>query len=98
MWGNDQLNYGLLGFISAASFSSTTHTRIGGGLVAKSSDYCDPMDCSLPSSSIPGILRSTGVGCHFLLQGFVPAQESNAGLLHCRQILYQQSHEEILPH
>ena len=30
----------------------------------------DPMDCSLPGSSIHGIFpgKSTGVGCHFLLQ------------------------------
>ena len=63
--------------LHAASFSSTTHTRIGGGLVAKSSEYCDPMDCSLSSSSIPGILKNTGVGCHILLQGIVPTQESN---------------------
>ena len=30
---------------------------------------CDPMDCSLPGSPIPGILQArTRVGCHFLLQ------------------------------
>ena len=31
---------------------------------------CELMDCSLPGSSIHGILqaRNTGVGCHFLLQ------------------------------
>ena len=30
----------------------------------------DPMDCSLPGSSIHGILqaKNTGVGCHFLVQ------------------------------
>ena len=27
----------------------------------------DPMDCSLPGSSIHGIFQSTGVGCHCLL-------------------------------
>ena len=31
--------------------------------------------------------KSTGVGCHFLLQGIFPTQGSNLGLLHCRQIL-----------
>ena len=30
-------------------------------------------------------------GSCFLLQGIFPTQGSNAGLLHCRQILYQQS-------
>ena len=51
---------------------------------------CDPMDCSPPDSSVyedfPG--KSTGVGCHALLQGMFPRQGSNPGLLHCRQILY----------
>ena len=49
---------------------------------------CDPMDCSLPGSSVyggsPG--KNTGVGCGALLQGIFPIQESNPGLLHCRQI------------
>ena len=35
---------------------------------------------------------NTGVGCHFLLQRIFPTQESNPGLLHCRQILYQLSY------
>ena len=32
---------------------------------------CDPMDCSLPGSSVQGNFsgENTGVGCHFLLQG-----------------------------
>ena len=38
--------------------------------------------------------KNTGVGCHFLLQGIFPTQESNPGLLHCRQILYQLSYEK----
>ena len=31
--------------------------------------------------------KSTGVGCHFLLQGIFPTQGSNPGLLNCRQML-----------
>jgi len=31
--------------------------------------------------------KSTGVGCHFLLQGIFPTQGSNPGLPHCRQML-----------
>ena len=31
--------------------------------------------------------KNTGVGCHFLLQGFFLTQGSNLGLLHCRRIL-----------
>src|SRR5574341_360011 len=37
--------------------------------------------------------KSTGVGCHFLLQGIFPTQGSNPGLLHCRQMLYHLSHQ-----
>ena len=33
------------------------------------------------------------MGCHDLLQGILPTQESNLGLLYCRQILYRLSHE-----
>ena len=33
------------------------------------------------------------MGGHFLLQRIFPAQESNQGLLHCRQILYRLSYE-----
>ena len=37
--------------------------------------------------------KSTGVGCHFLLQRICPTQGSNWGLLHCRQMLYYPSHK-----
>ena len=55
---------------------------------------CDPIDCSLPGSSVHGIFpgKNTGVGCHYLLQEIFPNQGSNPGLLHCRRILYQLSH------
>ena len=36
--------------------------------------------------------QSTGVGKLSLLQGTFPTQESNPGLPHCREILYQPSH------
>ena len=56
---------------------------------------CNPMDCSLPGSSIhrdsPG--KNTRVGCHALLQGIFLTQGSNPGLPHCRQILYYLSHQ-----
>ena len=35
----------------------------------------NPMDCSLPGSSVHGIFppsKNTGVNCHFLLQGNLP--------------------------
>ena len=37
--------------------------------------------------------QTTGVGCHFLLQGIFPTQGPNPGLRHCRWILYQLSHK-----
>ena len=37
--------------------------------------------------------NSTGVDCHFLLQGIFPTQGSNPGLPHCRQMLYCLSHQ-----
>ena len=95
---------------------------------------CDPMDCSLPSSSVHGILqarmlewvvipfsrgssnpgikprspalqadsllseppgkpKNTGVGSPSLLQGIFETQESNWGLLHGRQILYELNYQ-----
>ena len=41
----------------------------------------------------PGKPKNTGVGSLSLLQGIFPTQESNQGLLHCRQILYQLSYQ-----
>ena len=58
--------------------------------VAKSCQtLCDPMDPSLWNS--PG--QNTGMGSLSLLQGIFPTQESNLGVLHCRQILYQLSYQ-----
>ena len=37
--------------------------------------------------------KKTGVGCHSPLQGIIPTQGSNLGLLHCRWILYCWSHQ-----
>ena len=42
--------------------------------------------------------KSVGVDCHFLLQGVFPSQESNPGLLHCRQTLYRLSHHPPIKH
>ena len=37
--------------------------------------------------------KNTGVGSHSLLQGIFPTHGLNPGLLHCRPILYCQSHQ-----
>ena len=47
---------------------------------------------SLPAKP-PGKTRNIGVGSLSLLQGIFPTQESNQGLLNCRQILYQLSYQ-----
>ena len=59
------------------------------------SSDCKPMDCSPPCSSVHGDSqgRNTEVGCHALLQRIFSTQGSNPGLPHCRQILYQLSHQ-----
>ena len=49
---------------------------------------CDPMDC--PWTSLG---QNTGVGNFSLLQGVFPTKRLNPGLPHCRQILYQLSHQ-----
>ena len=45
---------------------------------------CDPMDYSLPGSSVHGIFpgKNTGVDCHFRLQGIFLTQGLNRCLLH----------------
>ena len=41
--------------------------------------------------------KNTGEGNLSLLQQIFPTQESNQGLLHCRQILYQLSYQQRVP-
>ena len=54
------------------------------------SDSLQPHGLYSPWTS-PG--QNTRVGSHSLLQGIFPTQGLNACLRHCRQILYQLSHE-----
>ena len=44
-------------------------------------------------AELQGKPKNTGVGSLSLLQGIFLTQESNRGLWHCRQILYQLSHQ-----
>ena len=58
---------------------------------------CDPMDCSLPGSSIHGIFQAKvleWVAISFS-RGIFLTQELNLGLLHCRQVLYHLSHQGV---
>ena len=65
-----------------------THSSV---LVAQSClTLCDPMDCSPPGSSAPGILQARileRVAIPFS-KGIFLTQESNLGVLNFRQILY----------
>ena len=56
---------------------------------------CDPMDCSLPGSSVHGILQARileSVAISFS-RGSLLSQGSILGLPHCRQILYHWRHQ-----
>ena len=55
----------------------------------------DPTDCSPPGSSVHGDSpgKNTGVDCYALPQRNFPTQGLNSGLPHCRQIIYQVSHQ-----
>ena len=70
-------------------------------LVAQSGPtLCDPMDYSLPDSSVHEIFQARAVEwvAFFLLQGLFPTQRSNLRLLcllHCRRILYPLSQPSL---
>ena len=51
---------------------------------------CDPMDCSLPGSSIYGILQVRLL--EWVAVPFSRTQGRNPGLPYCRRILYQLNH------
>ena len=55
------------------------------------------MDCSQPHYSFDFPGKNTEEGCHFLLQRIFLVQESNSGLLHCRQVLYHWAIWKALP-
>ena len=62
--------------------------------------FCNPMDCSLPGSSVhrDSPDKNTGVGCHALFQGIFPTQGLNLGLPQCRWMLYCLNHQRSSPH
>ena len=57
-----------------------------------------PMDCSLPDSSVHVILQARTLEwvAYSFLQEIFPTEESNQGLLHCRQILHQLSYQLMI--
>ena len=55
---------------------------------------CDPMDCSLPGSSIHGIFQARILEWVAIPSpGDLPTQESNPGFPHCTRILHCLSHQ-----
>ena len=56
---------------------------------------CNPIDCSLPGSSVHGILQASVLEwiAIFLLQGIFLTQGLNSGLPHGGQILYHLSQQ-----
>ena len=64
-------------------------------LVAESCPpLCNPMVCSLSGSSVHGIFKNTGVGCHFILQGIFHTKGSNPPLLYWQADSLPPSHQE----
>ena len=57
----------------------------------------EPSSPALKADSLPfdppGKPKTTRVGSLSFLQGNVPTQELNQGLLHCKHIIYQQSYQ-----
>ena len=94
----------LLSIFVEILFCTAQEPRPGHGLVCISlatqscPTLCDPIDSSPPGFSVHGDFpgKNTGVGCHVLLQGILPTQGLNPGLLHCRWILYCLSHQGSL--
>ena len=71
-------------FISVYSFPHIESGHVLCLVVQLCLTLCDPMDCSLPGSSVHGDSpgKTTGVGCHAFLQGIFPTQGSKPRLLH----------------
>ena len=56
---------------------------------------CDPMDCSLPSSSVHGIFQAIVLEWSVIFfSGDLPDPGIEPSLPHCRETLYRLSHQE----
>ena len=85
--------------IIKSQYSVSIHAMVGGSVAKSCPTPVTPRTVACQTPLSMGFSRQdTGVGCHFLLQGIFPTQESNPGLLHCRQILYRLSYEGSLNH
>ena len=82
-------------FIPCTSLEELCFGRVKVKVKSLSPTLCDPMDCSLPGSSVHGIFQAIfleWIAISFS-RGIFPTQGSNLGLLHCRQTLYHLSHQ-----
>ena len=84
------------------SGSSVLNTEVGSLSLLQGifNPVIEPRSPALHAESLPvepqGKPKNTGVGSLPLLQLIFLTQESNRGLLHCRQILYQLSYQGSL--
>ena len=79
---------------SSLNFTSSSSTQL---LFSHVQLFCDPMDCSLPGSSVHEDSQSKiiVVVCHFLLQGIFWTQGLNPQLLHWQANSLPLSHQGI---
>ena len=78
----DEMQNSLLNSIFRKPVSLLQDVCVHAKSLRSCSTLCDPMDCSLPGSSVHGDSpgKNTGLGCHALLQGSFPTQKSNLHL------------------
>ena len=75
-------------------FEYTSRSRIAMLVAQSCPTLCDPMDCSLPGSSVRGIFQARILEYSFPSPGDLPDPGIKLGLLHWRQILYHLSYWE----
>ena len=99
-WSRDQTQVSCLvgGFFTTESPGKPCQLNISESEVAQlCPPLCDPMNCSLPGSSVHGIFQARileWVAISFSRRSS-PTQGSNPGLPHCRQTLYCLNHQEV---
>ena len=69
-------------------------SSVHGNSLGKNTGVSPTLQADSLLSEPPRKPKNTGVSSLSLLQRIFPTQESNKGLLHCRQILYCLSHQE----
>ena len=75
-----------IGFFSTPFFQRTCQLQVC-AMLSPCPTLCDPMDCSLPGSSVHGdsLGKNTGVGFPTLCHRIFPTQGSNIGMDHTLQ-------------